>query len=147
MPTQPLVIRAFLHSDEQAVLDIWTQCDLIHEWNDPRKDIERKVNTQPDLFLVGARGSELVCTVMGGYDGHRGSINYLAVKPSYQRQDCGRLIMAEVERRLQGLGCAKVNLLVRRSNLDVVTFYNRLGYEADEVISLGKRLSQPTFER
>ena len=77
---------------------------------------------------------------MVGYDGHRGWINYLAVEPRWQRAGLGRRLVGEAEKILREAGCPKINLQVRRANVDVVTFYQRLGYAADDVVSLGKRL-------
>ena len=93
-----------------------------------------------DLFLVAARGDVIVGSVMAGYDGHRGWLYYLAVAPALRRQGIGRLLMQAAEARLLADGCAKVNLQVRTSNLEVVAFYEALGYSPDDVVSLGKRL-------
>ena len=77
---------------------------------------------------------------MGGYDGHRGWINYLAGKPKLQQSGIGRLLMEKIEIRLQKMGCPKINLQIRESNSSVAAFYERIGYSRDRVISYGKRL-------
>ncbi len=82
----------------------------------------------------------LVASVMAGFDGHRGWVNYLAVAPDRKRSGLGRALMAHVEARLQERGCPKLNLQVRASNQEAVAFYRRLGYSVDEVVSMGKRL-------
>jgi ribosomal protein S18 acetylase RimI-like enzyme len=133
-------IRPFVKADSEAVIALWERCDLIRPWNDPRKDIARKLTVQPDLFLVGVLDGHVVAAVMAGYEGHRGWINYLAVEPGLRRGGLGRAMMAEAERRLGELGCPKVNLQIRRGNTDVAAFYARLGYVEDAVISMGKRL-------
>lgn len=135
-----LDIRPFAPADEAAVIALWARCDLIRPWNDPRKDIARKLQVQPELFLVGARAAEIVASVMAGYEGHRGWINYLAVAPEYQGQGFGRALMDAAETRLRSLGCPKINLLVRDSNTAVIDFYERLGFTRDAVFSFGKRL-------
>ncbi|HSD39422.1 MAG TPA: GNAT family acetyltransferase [Rhodocyclaceae bacterium] len=133
-------IRAFRASDEASVIALWTACDLVRPWNDPRKDILRKLSHQPEMFLVGEEGGELVATVMAGYEGHRGWLNYLAVAPACRNRSFGRQIVAEAERLLTERGCPKLNLQIRSSNAAVIAFYARLGYVQDEVVSLGKRL-------
>lgn len=133
-------IRVFQSVDESAVVALWRACDLVRPWNDPYKDIARKLTTQPELFLVGEVGGAVVATVMAGYDGHRGWVNYLAVTPSHRGKGFGRLLMEHVEELLKMRGCPKLNLQVRATNSAVVRFYERLGYHIDEVISLGKRL-------
>ncbi len=138
--TQPN-IRPFALADSEAVIAIWEACQMTVPWNDPHKDIARKMQVNPELFLVaeGADG-RIVGTVMGGYEGHRGWINYLAVSPDCQHQGIGRALMDAVEAKLAAMGCAKINLQVRSSNRAVIQFYGHLGYHIDDVISLGKRL-------
>ena len=74
-------IRPFRLEDEAAVVSLWRQCDLVRPWNDPRKDMRRKLRVRPDLFLVGVLGGQIVATTMAGYEGHRGWLNYVAVAP------------------------------------------------------------------
>ncbi len=99
---------------------------------------------RPDLFLVGLLDDVVVASVMAGYEGHRGWINYLAVLPEYQGRGFGRVMMGEAERRLRDAGCPKINLQVRSSNTAVIEFYRRLGYGVDDVVSMGKRLEDDT---
>lgn len=137
---QDLKIRPFQPGDEAAVIDLWQRCNLLRPWNDPHKDIQRKLSIQPELFLVGLYEQQLVATIMAGYEGHRGWINYLAVAPEQQQRGIGRVMMDAAETRLHTLGCPKINLMVRSSNAAVLAFYEQLGYKQDEVVCLGKRL-------
>ena len=140
MPSANVLIRVFEPADEAAVIGIWRACDLTRPWNDPARDIERKVGVADDLFLVGTIHGVVVAAVMAGYEGHRGWVNYLAVDPAHQGSGVGRALMAEVEVRLRTLGCPKINLQVRTSNPAAIAFYQRLGFAVDDAVSLGKRL-------
>ena len=133
-------IRPFKSQDEAAVTSLWRRCDLVRPWNSPAKDIRRKLGVMPDLFLVGLLDEQVVACVMAGYEGHRGWLNYLAVDPAHQRRGLARAMVAEVERILRDAGCPKINLQIRSSNHGVIEFYRRLGYKADDVVSMGKRL-------
>lgn len=133
-------IRQFERTDEDRVVRLWERCGLIRPWNDPRRDIARKLSEQPELFLVGQLTNDVVATAMAGFDGHRGWVYYLAVAPEHREKAYGRRLMEEIERLLEERGCPKVNLLVRSSNRAVAEFYRRLGYVEDDVVSLGKRL-------
>ena len=119
---------------------LWKDCGLVVPWNDPVKDIKRKLKVDPDLFLVGELAGEIVASVMGGYEGHRGWINYLAVSPRHQRNGYGRSIMEVVELAMRQKGCPKINLQIRGSNTDMASFYQAIGYEIEDAIGLGKRL-------
>jgi ribosomal protein S18 acetylase RimI-like enzyme len=133
-------IRPFQLEDEEAAVSLWRQCDLVRPWNDPRKDMRRKLRVRPDLFLAGVLGGQIVATAMAGYEGHRGWLNYVAVAPEHQRLGLGRAIVKEAERLLREAGCSKINLQVRTGNDGAIGFYRRLGYAVDEVVSMGKRL-------
>lgn len=133
-------IRQYETSDEMQVVQLWTDCDLIVPWNNPHRDIQRKLDAQPELFLVGCLADTIVAAVMAGYDGHRGWINYLAVHPDHQHTGIAKRMMDEAERLLRAAGCPKINLQVRRSNTKVIEFYRKIGYKLDDVVSLGKRL-------
>lgn len=135
-----VIVRPYQPADAAAVVALWRACDLVRSWNDPRKDIARKLRVNPEWFLVAEAGGAVVGTVMAGYEGHRGWINYLAVEPARQRGGLGRTLMAEAERLLRAAGCPKINLQVRRTNAGVIAFYERLGFTVDEVVSMGKRL-------
>ena len=135
-----LEIRQFEAGDKGAVIDLWRDCGLVVPWNDPEKDIQRKLDAGAELFLVGELDGRLVASVMGGYEGHRGWVNYLAIAPGHRSRGFAKLLMAELEARLLALGCPKINLQVRKTNEEVIGFYRSIGYLADESVSLGKRL-------
>jgi ribosomal protein S18 acetylase RimI-like enzyme len=135
-----LRIRPFVEADTERVVDLWSRCELLRPWNDPRKDIVRKLAVQRELFMVGELDGALVAAMMVGYEGHRGWVNYLAVEPEIQGRGLGRQMMAEAERRLAALGCPKVQLQVRQGNDAALAFYRALGYTEDAVVNLGKRL-------
>ena len=135
-----MIIRTFDAADTDAVVQLWTDCGLVRPWNDPHRDIQRKVNEQPELFLVGESDGQVIATGMIGYDGHRGWVNYLAVTPDRQGSGLGRLLMARAEELLTERGCPKLNLQIRAGNTAVIEFYRSLGYVEDEAISMGKRL-------
>lgn len=137
-------IRSFHPSDENSVIALWRECGLTRPWNDPHRDIQRKLSEQPELFLVATIGDALVGSAMVGFDGHRGWVYYLAVSLQHRKQSIGRALMHEAERLLMERGCPKINLLVRSSNAEVIAFYRKLGYAQDDAISLGRRLIHDT---
>ena len=139
-----LKIRPYSEADQDAVVDLWRACGLVAPQNDPVKDIRRKLRVQREMFLVGLLGARLVATVMAGYEGHRGWVNYLAVAPDCRKRGFGRRLMDEAEALLRAAGCPKINLQVRSSNSDVIGFYGSIGYAVDDVVSMGKRLEEDT---
>jgi ribosomal protein S18 acetylase RimI-like enzyme len=133
-------IRAFREENTADVIALWERCGLVRSWNDPAKDIARKMRVQRDLFLVGVVDEILIASIMAGYEGHRGWVNYLAVDSGHRRHGYARALMQHVEKALTAIGCPKLNMQVRATNVGVLQFYRRLGYVQDEAVSLGKRL-------
>ena len=133
-------IRPFQPADEAAVVALWKQCGLVRPWNDPHKDIARKLAVQPELFVVGEEDGALMASAMAGYEGHRGWVHYVAVSPRSRGRGHGRALVQHVEALLLARGCPKLSLLVRNSNPEAIAFYRRLGYAQDDSVSLGKRL-------
>lgn len=139
--TGSVFIRPFDPQDTDAVVALWNEAGLTKPWNDPHKDIARKLTVQPELFVVAAEATgKVVGTVMAGYDGHRGWMNYLATSTDARGQGIARALIEHVEKELLARGCPKVNLQVRATNPNVVSFYEHLGYKIDDTIDLGKRL-------
>ena len=134
-----LIIRPYEWKDEDAVIELWYRCNLVTPQNEPKRDINMKLDVQPHLFLVGLLNAYVVASVMAGYEGHRGWINYLAVDPQYRNRGIGRQIMRKVEIGLRNEGCPKINLQIRSSNKEAIGFYQHLGYQVEDVISMGKR--------
>lgn len=141
-------IRQFGADDTDAVVALWEACGLVRPWNDPRRDIARKLTVQPELFLVATDpAGTVVAAGMAGFDGHRGWVNYLAVEPTLQRSGLGRRFMGVFEERLAAMGCPKLNLQVRAGNEAVIGFYEALGYVDDRTVSMGKRLIPDGVDR
>lgn len=134
------LIRSFAESDREAVISLWQECELTRPWNDADKDIDRKLTVQRELFLVAESHGRIVGSAMGGYDGHRGWVNYLAVSPELRGRGLGRELMGTIETRLEAVGCPKVNVQIRAGNDAASEFYLAIGYTPDEVVSFGKRL-------
>jgi ribosomal protein S18 acetylase RimI-like enzyme len=136
-----LRIRPAGPGDVPAVADLWRSV-FPHDppRNEPVRMARRKLARGDGLFWVGEMDGQVVATVLAGYDGVRGWIYHLAVAPDRRRRGLARAMMAEAEDALRALGCPKINLQVRTSNLDVVAFYESIGFRRDEVISLGKLL-------
>jgi ribosomal protein S18 acetylase RimI-like enzyme len=151
-----MTIRPFRAEDGIELVRLWERCGLVVPWNDPVRDIERKLAEQPELLLVAEKAGDTAApggspgiagSVMAGYDGHRGWINYLAVHPDLRGSGLGGALMAEAERLLRERGCPKINLQVRASNARLVAFYEHMGFVAEDIINMGKRLVDDTDVR
>jgi len=137
----PATIREFeFASDWESVLDLWSHAGpgIQLSVSDQPQEIRKKLERDPDLFLVAQDGGQLVGTVLGGFDGRRGIVYHLAVRSDRRRQGIGQALMDELEARLQAKGCLKYYLLVTHDNEDALAFYRERGSEIMPLYVLGK---------
>jgi len=156
-----IAIREFTLDDYDIVYKLWENSGpgVGIGRSDTRAEIAKKLQRDPDLFLVAEDetpkvsqdfgslgGRRIIGTVIGGYDGRRGLIYHLAVEQALRKNGIGKMLMDEVEKRLAAKGCLKVYLLVKRENGEVLEFYNRLGWEEMDVTLMGKTLNESKKE-
>ncbi|MEL7128954.1 MAG: GNAT family acetyltransferase [Pseudomonadota bacterium] len=134
-----LEVRALLEGDCPAAVDLWRACDLVVPWNDPVVDFARALASPTSTILGVWRDAQLVATAMVGFDGHRGWLYYVAVLEHLRRSGVGLRLLREAEDWLKTKGAPKSMLMVRRSNLQAIGFYEALGYSEDDVVVLAKR--------
>ena len=134
-----MLIRTFQDADAPVVAALWGEVfagERPH--NDAPRIFAEKREVQPDLFFVAEADGAVVGTVVAGYDGHRGWLYRVAVEPRVQRSGIGTALVRHAEAALVALGCPKINLQVRTSNAAVIAFYKKLGWDVEELLSLGK---------
>ncbi len=134
-----ITIRQFRLEEYDRVLAVWQQSGLEIRPGDEKAAIARKLERDPELFLVACDGDKIIGTVIGGYDGRRGYLYHLGVLPRFRRHGVGRRLVAEVCRRLAALGCPKLNLSVAEGNENAIRFYRSLGFELRH-LQMGKEL-------
>jgi len=137
-PMRNVEIRPFRIEDTDAVLELWRSVGMAGPGRSPRADIRKKLRHSPESFFVGLQEGRVVATVMAGYDGHRGWIYSLAVRPGLQRRGIGRAMVEAAETWLRGQGCRRVKLQVDPDRKEAVGFYRRLGYEVQDLVSMRK---------
>lgn len=134
-----LHIRPYTKADLDAVADIWSAA---FKGDAPRnladQSISEKERFQPGLVFVAELNGKLVGTTIAGYDGYRGWLNGVAVHPEFQRRGIAKEMVHHAIAKLQSLGCLKVNLQIRDGNEAVVAFYETMGFEVEQRISMGK---------
>jgi ribosomal protein S18 acetylase RimI-like enzyme len=89
-------------ADEPAVIALWREVlpDTAPH-NEPGQVIRQKRAFERDLLFVAGI---VVGTVMGGYDGHRGWLYSVAVRPEHRRAGIGAALVHRLERALAERG-------------------------------------------
>ena len=139
----PCSVRPFKPSDRQTLVTLWARAFP----NDPPRNapeflIDNKLRVQPELLLVAESQGRMAGAVMAGYDGVRGWIHHLAVAPEFRRRGIATELLRAAEEGLSRMGCPKVNLQIRAVNAGVVEFYKTSGYDVEELVSMGKSISE-----
>lgn len=135
-----LTIRTGTPDDADALVELWHLAGLQFRAHEVAAELAAVTSRDPEVVLVAEDGSGLVGSVFGAFDGRRGWVNRLATRPDRRGEGVAGALMDRLEDALRAKGCTKVNLLVRRSNAEVLELYARRGYVADDVVFVGKRL-------
>ena len=130
--------REFTLNDFDSVLNLWKKAGILISRSDTYEGLLSKLLRDPELFFVVEDNQRIIGVVMGSYDGRRGWINHLAVDPEYQGKRIGQQIIEQLEIRFKQIGCEKVNLLIEKNNAKVQSFYEKQGYETDDLIFMEK---------
>ena len=134
-------IHEFQINDYNVVLELWKEAGLVIRPGDDLSGVRLKLLRDPDLFLLARLEGEIVACIIGGWDGRRGWIYHLAVKPSYQGQGIATALLSEVEKRLVQKGAKKINAQIYQSNAKSLKFFQARGYEAHpDLVMVGKHL-------
>ncbi len=133
-------IRTARLEDHDQLLCLWSAAGLKPSRADTPEALARKLERDPDLFLVVEEQGRIVASIMGSYDGRRGWINRLAVAPERRRRGVATRLLTLVEARLRARGCLKVNLLIEPDNAAVQAFYARLDYATKPLIFMERWL-------
>jgi ribosomal protein S18 acetylase RimI-like enzyme len=141
--SKPIKIREFRDpEDYPAVYNLWQNAGPgIHlRRSDQPEEIARKLERDPDLFLLAELDGELIGSVLGGFDGRRGMMYHLAVANPFRQQGVASMLVDELERRLRAKGCIRYYLLVTTDNDTAIRFYERRGWERMDLYAYAKDL-------
>ncbi|MFX0031532.1 MAG: GNAT family N-acetyltransferase [Candidatus Hodarchaeota archaeon] len=122
-------IEKFTIENYENIVQLWKKVDLSITSSDSKEEIERMIKKNPNLSLISKIGGKIVGVVMGGFDGRRGYVHHLAIDPKYQKKGFGRKLMDELMERFRQKKVHKVHLFIEKRNKDVITFYQKLGWE------------------
>jgi len=135
---------AVIHYDDavhrEQVVALWQEVfNYPASYNAPEFAIDKKI-AHDNLFFVAVDNDKVFGTIMAGYDGHRGWIYSMAVRPGDRESGIGSMLLGFAEQVLAQLGCFKINLQILAGNEAVRKFYEANGYTAEERLSMGKEV-------
>jgi ribosomal protein S18 acetylase RimI-like enzyme len=130
-----IAIRPADDNDLPAVLRLWQEAEVTPPGpTDSLEGLARLIHHPSGLLLVATIEGRIVGSVIGGWDGWRGSIYRLAVTPVSRRRGIARQLVAEISRALFAKGAERISALVEHEHAWAMDFWNSLdglGYQRD----------------
>ena len=136
----PVAVREYRTGDGAPLRNLWASVGF-RSIGDDDPSLRVFAQRNPGLFLVATRGSEVVGSAMGGWDGRRGWIYHVATTPGERRTGLATKLVRRIEERLGALGCRKVNVIIRDENEAGAAFWEALGYTRAPARQFGRELS------
>lgn len=131
--------REFTIADYEQVWNLWQICRVPNP--ESREEVQRKLQRDPDLFLVADNNGVIMGVVMGAWDGRRAWIHNYGVDPRCRRMGVGSGLIKELQKRLLRKGLRRVNVMVRKNDLNALDFYEMLGFQEEEWVIMEKNLT------
>jgi ribosomal protein S18 acetylase RimI-like enzyme len=130
-----IAIRQADYEDLPAVLRLWEEAEVTPPGpTDSLEGLTRLIHDPGGILLVATIDGRIVGSVIGGWDGWRGSIYRLAVTPASTRRGIGRELVAEISRALFAKGAQRISALVEHEHGWATGFWDSLdglGYRRD----------------
>ncbi len=143
-PPIKFFIRKLTPEDLPALLELWRSSGLPHEprGRDSLESLLREMELNPEGFIGAFHKGEMIGALIASYDGRRGWINRLAVRPGYRRTGVATALIKEAERVLAKRGARVVAALVYSGNEPSLSLFSKLGYEIRrDILYLRKSLT------
>lgn len=138
-----MIIKVMTLEDYEDVLKLWKSCNIPLNQSDEKEQIEIFLKRNPDTSLVGVLNGKIIASVLGGYDGRRGIVHHLAVDAKHQQNGFGTMILRHLEKIFENMGVIKINFWVKKDNLKVLSFYEKLGYNVrKDIITMSKIINK-----
>ncbi|MEV6347961.1 GNAT family N-acetyltransferase [Actinoplanes sp. NPDC051851] len=126
-----LILRVAEPFELKAVLDFW---------HDAAENDSRPVDTiavveafyrrDPEALILAVDDTEIVGTIIAGWDGWRCHLYRLAVAPARRREGIGGRLIAAAEERFRILGGTRADAMVLDANGRGQAIWARHGYHA-----------------
>ncbi len=122
-------IRPATAHDLSAVLRLWKEADAEPTLTDDLESLAGLLERDSSALLVAEDAGVVVGSVIGAWDGWRGSIYRLAVAPAHRRQGLGSELLAAAEERLRSVGALRLTAVVAETSPAALGFWTASGWE------------------
>ena len=126
-----MLVRPGRPEEIPEVLALWREAGSVPGVSDDPASLEPLLETSADALLVAQVEGRVAGTVIAGWDGWRGSLYRLAVRPPVRRRGIALGLVAEAERRLAAKGARRLSAIVLSEHDPAVALWISAGYHHD----------------
>jgi ribosomal protein S18 acetylase RimI-like enzyme len=125
----PPTFRPATSADAPAVVTLWREAATEPTHTDNVESVRRLIECDPAALILVETDDRLVGSVIAAWDGWRGSVYRLAVRPDYRRRGLGRQLVRRAEQRLTEVGAVRRQAIVVETDDHAVAFWKASGWE------------------
>ena len=132
-----VTIRQATTDDLPEVLKLWESARSANASTpDTPEAVNTLLKTSPGAVLIAEHETDgVVGAVIAGWDGWRGNMYRLAVRPDHRRKGIALQLVEAAERQLKAKGARRITALVAHEELEAVGLWTRAGYLRDTTIA------------
>lgn len=135
-------VRLMKVKDFDSIYLLWKEAELdVEDYQTEKQDAELMIKMNPKTCFVLCEGRKILGSIFGTFNGRRAWIYHLAIHPSIQDQGWGAYLLQKTLQILKELGAKRSQLWVMKTNLKVLGFYKKQGFnQLDYLIGMGKNI-------
>ena len=136
-------IIAMTINDYNEMIKLWKNTEGVgtNDYDDTRKGIKKFLQKNPKTCFVAKNTvNEIIGTILGGYDGRRGLIYHLMVKPEYRNNGIGKKLLERVEKIFTKEGIKRIYIIAFRENESGNKFWEGNGYKVRDFLTFRTKI-------
>jgi GNAT superfamily N-acetyltransferase len=142
-----VAFRTAMPHDAESIVRFWLESGASMSVTDTVEDVRRVTANSAARMVLAVDGDDIVGTLLGTFDGWRGNMYRLVVRPDRRRQGIGRQIVRQMEQLFDAWGVRRVTILIEVDRPGAVAFWSAVGYPRDERIVRHVRNTERTGAR
>jgi ribosomal protein S18 acetylase RimI-like enzyme len=122
-------IRTGTRADIASVLALWRVAESLPTATDSERALDDLLRRDPNSLLLADGGTEILGSLIVGWDGWRGSFYRLAVHPQWRRRGIATSLVRMGEQALSDLGAIRLTAIVASDERGAMDLWESVGYD------------------
>jgi GNAT superfamily N-acetyltransferase len=144
-PGGPIRVRRARSIDLNEVAALWADCGLVPTPAGFRNEMQRKLLSDPELFLLAvdpSQGGRIIGALLGGFDGRTATVSRLVTHPARRRQGVAGELIGAFAKALAAQGGAGCRIVLLDDLPGMRAVWTALGHSAEQEVPVF-RLGSP----